>query len=49
LAHLANISCRVGRSLKLDPVKEQIAGDEEANALLRRKYRDGHWAVPAGV
>jgi hypothetical protein len=49
LAHLANISCRVGRSLKLDPVKEQIAGDEEANALLRRKYREGHWAVPTGV
>jgi predicted dehydrogenase len=49
LAHLANVSCRVGRSLKLDPAKEMITGDEEANALLRRRYREGHWAVPTNV
>ncbi|MDX2269764.1 MAG: Gfo/Idh/MocA family oxidoreductase [Bryobacter sp.] len=37
--HLANISLRLGRSLKWDPVKEEIAGDREANAMLERPYR----------
>ena len=37
--HLANISYRTGRSIRFDPVTEQIAGDAEANAMLRRKYR----------
>src|SRR5262245_27347 len=47
--HLGNIACRVGRQLTFDPAKEQIVGDPEANALVRRKYREGHWAVPKGV
>ena len=42
---LANISCRLGRSLAWDPVKGRISGDEEANALLRRPYRKP-WAHP---
>jgi predicted dehydrogenase len=49
LAHLGNIACRVNRVLRFDPAAEQILGDDEANALVRRKYRDGHWAVPKGV
>ena len=49
LGHLGNIACRVGRRLEFDPVAEQFKGDEEANALVRREYRDGHWAVPVGV
>lgn len=49
LCHLANIATRLGRSLRFDPQQEQIPGDEEAAALLRRTYRDGHWAVPKGV
>lgn len=48
LCHLANIACRTGRTLKLDPEKEQILGDDEANGMLKRKYRD-HWATPSGV
>ena len=44
--HLANIAARVGRVLHFDPQTEQITGDAEANALVRRNYRDGHWAVP---
>jgi predicted dehydrogenase len=49
-AHLGNIAVRLQRSLRFDPQKEQILGDEEANALLTRKYReDGHWGIPAGV
>ena len=36
---LANISHRVGREVRFDPVTETIPGDEEANRLLRREYR----------
>lgn len=39
LCHLGNISTRLGRSLKWDPVKEQVPGDAEANAMLSRPYR----------
>ncbi len=46
LPHLANLACRVGRSFRFDPVKEIIIGDEEANQLLERTYRD-HWSRPA--
>ncbi len=49
LVHLANISARVGRTLRFDPQAEQIEGDPEAASMLRRKYREGHWAVPKGV
>ncbi len=49
LAHLGNIATRVGRVLHFDPQTEQITGDEEANRLVRRTYREGHWAVPQGA
>jgi len=39
LVHLANISFRLGRSLKFDPENERFVGDDEANAMLRRDYR----------
>ena len=50
LVHLGNIACRVGRSLTFDPEAETIVGDDEANALLARRYRNGgHWAIPKGL
>jgi predicted dehydrogenase len=49
LCHLGNIATRVGRVLHFDSKSETISGDEEANRLVRRSYRDGHWAVPTGV
>jgi len=49
LCHLGNLSTRLGRSLEFDPPSERIVGDDEANRLLRREYREGHWAVPHGV
>ena len=49
LVHLANIGARVGRVLNFDPRSETIQGDPEAAALVTRRYRDGHWAVPRGV
>jgi hypothetical protein len=47
LVHLGNLAVRLGRSLKFDPQTEQMVGDQEANALLGRTYREGHWAVPS--
>ena len=45
LVHLANIAARTGRVLNFDPVKEQITGDDESNALVSRRYRS-HWGAP---
>ena len=39
LAHLGNISYRLGRQLTFDPVKETFVGDEQANAMIGRNYR----------
>jgi predicted dehydrogenase len=39
LVHLANISYRLGRSLRFDPKLERFIGDGEADGLLRREYR----------
>lgn len=49
LCHLGNIATRVGRVVRFDPKTETIPGDAEAAAMLRRKYRPGHWATPKGV
>jgi predicted dehydrogenase len=45
---LANISMGLGRSLRWDPVKGQVVGDDEANRLLRRAYR-APWVHPEPV
>ncbi|MBI1389716.1 MAG: gfo/Idh/MocA family oxidoreductase [bacterium] len=42
---LANISMKLGRKLTWDPVKGEVAGDDEANRLLRREYRSP-WVHP---
>ncbi len=49
IVHLANIAARTGQVLNFDPATETITNGELANAMVRRKYRDGHWAVPKGV
>ena len=46
LCHLGNIVARTGRAIRFDPKTERILGDEEAAALLGRKYRKDHWAAP---
>jgi predicted dehydrogenase len=48
LCHLGNIATRLGRSLNFDPQAEQIVGDDQANALVRREYRE-HWGTPKGA
>ncbi len=44
---LANLSMKLGRSLKWDAERQMVVGDEEANRLLRRTYR-GPWEHPGG-
>ncbi len=42
---LANIAMKLGRTLTWDPDKGEVAGDAEANRLLRRPYR-APWVHP---
>ncbi|MDR1407436.1 MAG: Gfo/Idh/MocA family oxidoreductase [Tannerella sp.] len=48
LAHLGNISCRLGRQLQFDPVSERFIGDEDANDMLTREYRPPY-ILPAKI
>jgi hypothetical protein len=40
VCHLANISRRLDRPVKWDPVKEQCVGDEQADRMLARTQRE---------
>lgn len=40
ICHLGNLGYRLRRPLKWDPVKEQFAGDDQANSLLSREPRE---------
>ncbi len=42
ICHLSNIAMRLGRTLQWDPTKEQIVGDDEANAFQSRAQRKGY-------
>lgn len=42
--HLGNIASRLNRTLFFDGTTEKFLGDGEANELLTRSYREGHWA-----
>jgi len=41
ICHLSNISMRLNRELKWDPVKREIIGDAQANSFLARENRKG--------
>lgn len=49
IVHLANIGAVHRRTLNFDPQTEQIVGDEAANRMIGRRYRDDHWAKPRGA
>jgi predicted dehydrogenase len=49
LCHLGNLACRVSAQLQFDPQAEKVVGNDVAARLVRRAYREGHWAVPRGV
>ena len=40
LVHLANISYRLGRTIKFDAATYSCPGDEEATKMFTRNYRD---------
>jgi predicted dehydrogenase len=42
VAHLVNITRRVGRRLNWDPAKEQFVGDDEANKFINLPRRKGY-------
>ncbi len=42
VCHLAGISARLGRDLKWDAKTETIIGDDVANGMLKREYREGY-------
>ncbi len=45
LPHLTNILARTGRGqLTFDPKTERFVDAPDADALLGRTYREGHWA-----
>lgn len=44
--HLANISLRVGRSLKIAQSSGRVIGDDQANAMLTRDYREPYVIGP---
>lgn len=44
IAHLGNISLRLGRDLRWDPAEERIIGDEGANGMLSRPMRKP-WSI----
>lgn len=48
LIHLANISYRLGRTLDFDPRSMKFTNDDEANAMLTKKYRSP-FVVPEKV
>ena len=37
---LANLSYKLGRSVRFDPKSEKIIGDEEASRMLNRTMRE---------
>lgn len=45
VCHLGNIACRLGRTIRWDPEKEQILGDAEAARMVGYEYR-APWKLP---
>lgn len=48
LCHYGNIAYRTGQKLHIDPVSEGFKDNAEANALVKRTYREP-WVVPEQV
>jgi predicted dehydrogenase len=52
VCHLAGICARLGRKLEWDAKTESIVGDDQANGMLKREYREGYeieMGQPAGA
>ena len=48
ICHLAKIACKLGRTVHFDPKTERFVGDGEADAMLKREYRESY-EVPEQV
>lgn len=48
VCHLTGIAARLGRGIQWDAKTEQITGDEIANSMLARPYREGYEIDMAG-
>jgi hypothetical protein len=49
LSQFANISCRLGgEKLLVDPKTETFTNNDQANAMLKREYRE-KWEIPEEV
>jgi len=46
LCHLGNLATRLGRTLRFDPARERIMGDDQADRLLARADARDHWGTP---
>lgn len=46
IVHLANVAARTRSVLEFDAASERVTNHPEADGLLSRRYRAGHWAVP---
>ena len=44
VAHIGNISMRLGKKLQWNPDDQQFVNDDEANAMLARKQREP-WTI----
>jgi predicted dehydrogenase len=40
VCHLGNLVARLGRAIQWDPVKEQVVGDDEAQKMVDKPYRE---------
>lgn len=49
LPHLANISYRLGRSLRFDGRRERFVGDSQANSMLKRASYRSPYVIPERV
>ncbi len=49
MVHLANISYRLGRSLRFDPATKRFINDREANAMLKRQRMPRGFEIPERV
>lgn len=47
IVHLSNIAARTGSVVEFDAATEEITNNPLAATLVGRKYREGHWAIPA--
>lgn len=46
LVHPANVATRTEQVFDFDPSKEEITSGRQANAMIRRRYEPGDWAIP---